>query len=94
MRAALLLLASPALADSPDAWAAFRAEVEAACRALVADPGEVSVEVSPFGSESYGAALVTLAAPEGTDRMVCVLDKATRRAELAAPFPPEDDPAP
>lgn len=90
MRPALLLalLATPALADSEAAWDAFRAEVEAACRALVEGPGEVAVEVNPFGSEHYGVALVTLASAAGTDRMACVLDKATGAAELTAPFLP------
>ena len=91
MRAAFLilpLLATPALANSEASWEAFRAEVDAACRALVQDPGEVTVEVNPFGSEHYGVALVTLTAPYGTDRMACVLDKATRTAELSGPFAP------
>ena len=69
---------------------AFRAEVDAACRALVQDQGEVAVEVNPFGSESFGAALVTLTAEAGTDRMVCVYYKATRTAEITAPFTPPE----
>lgn len=86
----LALLASPALADSEAAWEGFRAEVEAACRAEVEGfgevGGEVAVDVNPFGSEHYGVALVTLASEAGTDRMACVFDKATRQAELTAPF--------
>ena len=89
MRALLLaLLATPALADPEASWEAFRSEVEEACRALVEGPGEVAVEVNPFGSPSYGVALVTVAAAQGTDRMACILDKATRTAELSAPFAP------
>lgn len=89
---AATLLSTPALADSPDAWEAFRAEVDAACRALVQDPGEVAVEVNPFGSERFGVALVTLTAEAGTDRLACVFDKATREAELTGPFaPPEPE---
>ena len=82
--------AAPACASSPDAWAAFRADVEAACRALVQDPGEVAVEVNDFGSEHYGAAIVTLTAGGGSDRMICIYDKATRAAELTAPFTPAE----
>ena len=93
MRALLILplLATPALADAEASWDAFRAEVDAACRALVQDPGEVAVEVNPFGSESFGVALVTLTAPYGTDRMACVFDKATRAAEITGPFAPAAD---
>jgi hypothetical protein len=85
----LLLAASPALADSPDAWEDFRKEVAAACAALVTDPGTVTTEVNPFGSASYGAAIVTVTADYGTDRMICIFDKSSREAELTAPFTPE-----
>ena len=57
---------------------------------LVTGPGEVAVEVNPFGTDSYGIALVTLTTAEGSDRMVCVYDKARAAAELSAPFPPPD----
>ena len=89
--AALLLAASPALADGEAPWGAFREEVRTACEALVEAPAdaEVVTEVNPFGSESYGVALVTVTASYGTDRMACVFDKATRRAELTAAFLPE-----
>jgi hypothetical protein len=93
MRRTLFLLATlttPALADSPDAWDDFRAEVAAACTALVQDPGTVAVEVNPFGSESFGAAIVTVTATYGTDRMICIFDKITRAAELTQPFAPAE----
>ena len=83
---ALAPLATPALASSSDAWEEFRNEVAEACTALVQDPGGVRVEVNPFGSESYGAAIVTVTAEAGTDRMICVFAKETRRAELTSPF--------
>lgn len=98
MRSALLsatllaaLVAGAAHGDSPESWDSFRAEMDATCRALAtaqAGKGEAAVEVNPFGSESYGVALVTLTTPSGTDRMACVLDKRTRRAELTAAFAP------
>ena len=84
----LCVLGLPAAADSPDAWETFRAEVAAACTALVTQDGTVTVEVNPFGSENYGAAVVTVTADWGSDRMICIFDKATRAAELTAPFTP------
>jgi hypothetical protein len=91
IRPALVIasLALPAAADSPESWAAFQAEVAAACSALVTETGTVSVEVNPFGSESFGAAIVTVTAEWGSDRMICIFDKASRKAELTAAFPPE-----
>ena len=82
----LSILAGPALASSGDAWDQFRADVGAACLALVQGPGTTVVEVNPFGSDSYGVAVVTLASGAGTDRMICVYDKASKTAELSAPF--------
>jgi hypothetical protein len=88
MRSALVLMlsAGAAVASGEDAWVQFRAEVGAACLAQVTGPGTATVEINPFGSESYGVAIVTLASAAGTDRMVCIYDKADRRAELSAPF--------
>ena len=84
---ALVLLAAPAPAATDAEWDAFRDAVEAACLALVTDHrGQPSVEVNPFGSESYGAAIVTLVAEGETDRMVCIYDKATKAAEVTGPW--------
>ena len=83
-------LAAPAAASSDDAWETFRAEVRTACAAL-ADPGaETVVTVNPFGSESYGVALVKATYAEGSDLMVCIYDKAAKTAELSAPFLPDE----
>jgi len=82
----LSILAGPALASSGDAWDQFRADVGAACLALVQGPGTATVEVNPFGSVSYGVAVVTLSSSAGTDRMICIYDKAGKTAELSAPF--------
>ena len=82
-------LAAPALASSEDAWAAFRADVRTACEALadVPEGATASYAVNPFGSESYGAALVTVTLKDGSaDRMVCVYDKQAKTAEMTAPF--------
>lgn len=84
--AAIGLAVLPVMAwpSSDEAWDAFRTAVAQSCRVLVEAPASasVAVEVNPFGSESYGAALVTA----GSDRMVCIYDKAAGTAELTAPF--------
>ena len=81
--------ALPALSSSEDAWAEFRTAVEAECGKLVEAPADATtaIEVNPFGSESYGAALVTVTLKDGSaDRMICVYDKQAKTAELTAPF--------
>lgn len=84
---ALAVLPVMAQASSEDAWDEFRTAVETACRALVDAPeATVSVEVNPFGSESYGAALVTATHAGGTDRVICIFDKQAGTAEITAPF--------
>ena len=83
------LLATPALASSDDAWATFRTDVQAACAQITDVPkgASASYAVNPFGSESYGAALVTVTLKDGTaDRMVCIYDKQNKTAEMTAPF--------
>ena len=83
----LVLSAGSAIASSDDAWAEFRADVEAACLGIVEESGEIVIEVNPFGSERYGAALVTATlAGLGTSRMICIYDEATKAVELTAPF--------
>lgn len=83
--ALLLLLAPPAAASTEEAWETFRQQVRDACQAL-AGP-EARVEVSPFGSETYGVALATTSAAQGGESSICVYVKATGAAELAAPLP-------
>lgn len=83
------LLATPALASSDDAWATFRTDVQAACAQItdVPEGASASYAVNPFGSESYGAALVTVTLKDGTaDRMVCIYDKQNKTAEMTAPL--------
>ncbi|MCQ0970919.1 hypothetical protein MLD63_10830 [Paracoccus sp. TK19116] len=102
--AALLAgLAVPATASSDDAWEEFRAEVEGACTALVEAPegATVTAQVNPFGTESYGAALMTVTVPGDEDGdepgyeevSVCIFDKQDRSAELTGPFPAPDEAA-
>tara|TARA_R110002020_G_scaffold56074_7_gene155291 strand:+ start:955 stop:1230 length:276 start_codon:yes stop_codon:yes gene_type:complete len=83
---ALVALATPATASSGDAWETFRQDVATACTALLQEEGDVAVEVNPFGSDRFGAAIVTLTTASGTDRMICVYVKETGTAELTSPF--------
>lgn len=85
----LFLLATPAFATSDEEWLAFAQEVAAACLALPDAPPNAAVEVSPFGSASYGAALVTSITNGVLERQVCIFDKTSRAAELATPFMPD-----
>lgn len=85
----LAAFALPALASSEDAWAEFRTAIETDCSKLVDTPegATTEIEVNPFGSDSYGAALVTVTLADGTaDRMICIYDKQAKTAELTAPF--------
>jgi hypothetical protein len=86
----LMLSCGCAQAASEAAWAEFRANVETACRDLVKDQvSEPRMIVDPFGSSSYGLALVT-GTPKGGDTknangeagFICVYDKTSGRAEI------------
>jgi hypothetical protein len=94
MLAAAVALALPAAAtaSSEDAWDSFRQEVEAACIAaaapLMTGP---TARVDPFGSASYGLALLSGTAIGSTDATVeaiCVFDKATKAVEIGGELPP------
>ena len=89
-------LASPLSASTDEAWETFRADVEAKCLALQGasgSQGETVIEVNRFGSERFGAALLTTTlAGGGQERAVCIYDKQAQTAELTAPF--DEPPAP
>lgn len=78
-----------AMAASGDAWAEFAAEVEQAC--LGATEGvfaEATAVVDPFGSESYGLAIVSGTFPSGgTASIICVFDKATQAVQIGGELP-------
>jgi hypothetical protein len=81
----------PASASSPDAWEAFRQEVAAACIAAAAPLVEnAAADVDPFGSQSYGLALVHGKAKGGDSeiRAICVFDKETKAVEIGGELPP------
>ena len=81
---ASLLLVGPAFGSSEDAWSDFAAEVEGAC--LAATKGslsEASAVVDPFGSESYGLAIVSGLTPDDAAvSMICIVDKESRAIEI------------
>lgn len=87
---AVLLTAclQPALAASPDAWAAFAETVEQKCRALAESEMEIeTVRVDPFGSETYGLAIVSGRVGEAAVERICVMDKQSEEAELGGELP-------
>jgi hypothetical protein len=97
MRSAILAVAMtacamPAWAASDDAWQQFQNDVEAACLEAAAPMFETaSARVDPFGSESYGLALVTGKA-KGADveiASICVYDKQTKAVEIGGELPAE-----
>ncbi|QQQ00800.1 hypothetical protein [Lysobacter enzymogenes] len=79
--------ATNASASSNDAWAEFRKDVDKACRILLGPQpksAQVTVKVDPFGTESYGAALVTVTAGKQKSQRICIYDKKTNKAELTS----------
>lgn len=85
-----LIAVSPALAASDAVWDAFRKDVADACLAKAAPLFEkVTAEVDPFGSESYGLALLTGLAKGSADQVssICVYDKRTKAVEVGGELP-------
>jgi hypothetical protein len=90
-QAALFILTSlfayPAAASSGDAWKEFAAEVQAKCLGAVSSTIEqAKVVVDPFGSESYGLAIVSGKA-KGADAQVsqiCVYDKTSKMVQIGS----------
>ncbi len=85
-------LATPAAASSDEAWAAFQDEVSAACLEAAAPQfASATARVDPYGSESYGLALVSGKA-KGADAeiaVICVYDKQAKTVEVGGELPPE-----
>lgn len=72
-------------ASSPQAWEEFRRDVESACRAASETHlGDAQIVVDPFGSQSYGLALLTGPSLEdgSPQSLICVYDKASRTVEV------------
>lgn len=90
--AILLFLPGAVQAASDDAWKAFARTVEQKCLAAAADMVEAPrVVVDPFGSESYGLAIVTGRAKGATTEIshICVMDKRNEAVELGGELSPE-----
>ena len=79
-----LATATSAWAASDDAWAEFAAEVDQSC--VAASAGlltDATAVVDPFGSESFGLAIVTGTVGEGVSAsVICVFDKQTKAVEI------------
>ncbi|MBP1859698.1 hypothetical protein [Rhizobium herbae] len=79
------LLPAGAFASSDDAWEAMRADVSAKCLEAAAGSIETpQAAVDPFGSESFGLAIVS-GKPKGADgriSQICVYNKQTKTIEL------------
>ncbi|MCC6736168.1 MAG: hypothetical protein IT534_08565 [Bauldia sp.] len=77
-------------------WEAFRADVEAKCLAAAEGLFETATAiVDPFGSQTYGMALIRGKA-RGADvdiMAICVYDKATKVAEIGGELPDIGGPA-
>lgn len=80
---AMVAISAPhALASSGDAWGEWRRDVDTACRAAMGLSAVDRLEVTTFGSESYGFAIgYNSAGP-----IICVYDKQTQKVEISDEF--------
>ncbi|MBC7283812.1 hypothetical protein [Hoeflea sp.] len=88
--AALLATSAPAAASSGDAWAEFAEEVRTQCLAASESVLEAAqAVVDPFGSESFGLAVLTGKArgADATVSYICIMDKQTGTVELGSELP-------
>lgn len=86
---ATALGAAPALASSDDAWAAFKADVEAKCVAALPEKlKNQTVFVDETGTEAYGVALIAgrSASEKARVTFACVYDKQAKTAQLTGPI--------
>jgi hypothetical protein len=96
LTAAALAIATStsACAASDDAWEAFRKDVTDKCLAAAADLFvDPAATVDPFGSESYGLALIRGKAKgaEATEiAAICVYDKKTKAVEIGGELPAQE----
>jgi hypothetical protein len=89
---AVSLLAPAAYASSPDAWEAFRADVEKSCLASLPEAlGTPTVFVEPTGTQSFGVAAIEGLSPESKSQItyVCVYDKQKKTVEVSPPIAAE-----
>lgn len=86
----------PVKASSENAWKEFRQAVEAKCRAGVPERFKIErLRIDPFGSESYGIAVVDGTDTTGNEKqtLVCIYDKRRQTIEMSGPLdqPPAKD---
>jgi hypothetical protein len=82
--------ASACVASSDDAWETFRKDVAAQClKAAEAQFASATATVDPFGSESYGLALIRGKAKgaASTIAAICVYDKKAKTVEIGGELP-------
>lgn len=83
----VLIAAAPAIASTDDAWAAMHADIKDKCIALAPPGASHKIEINPFGSERFGAAIVTTTMQDGSaERAICIYEKQSQTAEMTAPF--------
>jgi hypothetical protein len=87
----LMILTAGARASTPDAWEEFRGDVRSKCleRLTAQDTAALKdIRVAPFGSESFGFALMTVIDKQTNEEksVVCAYGKAGKTAEISEPF--------
>ena len=84
----MVAAAGAAHASSDDAWAEFAADVKAKCIEAAKPSFKTgNVAVDPFGSESFGLAVVSgeLKSTKGQQAaVICVYDKKTKKVEIGS----------
>ena len=88
--AAVLICSVPAAASSGDAWAEFAEKVRSQCLAATEPMLEAAeAVVDPFGSESFGLAVMTGKAKGGdaTVSYICIMDKQSGTVEIGSELP-------
>jgi glycerate kinase len=92
LKAVLVLLIGlgtifPAFASSDDAWKIMRQKVRSGCveKANAMKLGKVNVSVDPFGTQSYGTAIIIKhgASRQAKLAYICVMDKKTGLVEVS-----------
>lgn len=85
----LALTMQQATASSDDAWDDFRHDVEQACNKAAEQTMKIEdIQVDPYGSESYGFAVINGFEQGNKDpqQIVCVFDKKTKTVEISGFF--------
>ena len=80
---ASLAFATAARASGDEAWAQFRKDVSTKClKAAGVNLTKPTITVDPYGSDSFGLAIVTGKSGGFTESYICVVDKKTGAIEL------------